>query len=360
MSLQNTLLVINDLSIEYPGNIHQPCIAAVTDFNLNLNQGEIGCLLGCSGSGKSTVLRSICGFEKLKKGTILLRQQIVSSLKVHTPVHLRKIGMVFQDFGLFPHLNVLQNITLGILHLSGKSKIHQAHRWLEKVALSEKANAYPHELSGGQQQRVALARAMAPEPDLILLDEPFSSIDLNLRKQLANDLQILIKQTGKTALIVTHDQLEAFSIADKVGVMNHGQLLQWDTPLGVCQSPRNRFIATFMGQNFFLSGIVIADQRIQTEVGEFSLDDRYRIDLGKTVEILFNFNDLTLDNQSSIKTRMVSRLFRGVDFLYQLELISNPKLKLYLSSNQFFEVGKSIGICLPKKPVVAFECYPKR
>ncbi len=213
MPLQNTLLTINDLTIEYQGNAQRSPIKAISHFNLKLHESEIGCLLGASGCGKSSVLRAICGFENLKQGTILLKNNVISSVMMHIPAHVRKIGMVFQDFALFPHLNVIQNITFGLDHLPNKHKINQANKWLDLVSLSDQANSYPHELSGGQQQRVALARAMAPEPDLVLLDEPFSSMDLALRQHLATELRKLLKLSGKTALIVTHDQTEAFAIA---------------------------------------------------------------------------------------------------------------------------------------------------
>ncbi|OZA73015.1 ATP-binding cassette domain-containing protein, partial [Polynucleobacter sp. 39-46-10] len=185
MNSTHTLLSIKQLEIDYPSLDGQGRVTAVKGLNLDLAQGEIGCLLGSSGCGKSTVLRAICGFEPVKAGEILLRDQLVSSASTHTPPNQRKVGMVFQDFALFPHLNVLENIAFGLQHLPSQQRSSVAKEWLGRVSLSDKADAYPHELSGGQQQRVALARAMAPEPVLILLDEPFSSLDIELRERLA-------------------------------------------------------------------------------------------------------------------------------------------------------------------------------
>ena len=200
-------------------------------------EGEIGCLLGSSGCGKSTVLRAICGFEPVKSGEILLRDKVVSSTSINLPPSQRRIGMVFQDFALFPHLNVLENVTFGLQSLPNQERSALAMDWLKRVALADKANAYPHELSGGQQQRVALARAMAPGPDLILLDEPFSSLDIELRERLAGEMRDILKANNITALLVTHDQFEAFAIADKIGVMAEGKVLQWDMPYELYHQP---------------------------------------------------------------------------------------------------------------------------
>jgi iron(III) transport system ATP-binding protein len=209
MNSTHTLLSIKQLEIDYPSLDGQGRVTAVKGLNLDLAQGEIGCLLGSSGCGKSTVLRAICGFEPVKAGEILLRDQLVSSAATHTPPNQRKVGMVFQDFALFPHLNVLENIAFGLQHLPSQQRSSVAKEWLGRVSLSDKADAYPHELSGGQQQRVALARAMAPEPDLILLDEPFSSLDIELRERLAGETREILKANNITALLVTHDQFEA-------------------------------------------------------------------------------------------------------------------------------------------------------
>ena len=228
MNSIRALLSIKQLEIDYPSRDGQGRVTAVKDLNLELAQGEIGCLLGSSGCGKSTVLRAICGFEPLKTGEIFLRDKVVSSVIVQLPPNQRKIGMVFQDFALFPHLNVLENIAFGLQHLSSSQRSSVAMNWLKRVSLADKADAYPHELSGGQQQRVALARAMTPEPDLILLDEPFSSLDIELRERLAGEMREILKTNNITALLVTHDQFEAFAIADKIGVMTEGKVLQWD------------------------------------------------------------------------------------------------------------------------------------
>jgi iron(III) transport system ATP-binding protein len=354
MSLQNTLLSINDLKLEYQGTSYRSPVQAVTHFNLKLHEGEIGCLLGPSGCGKSSVLRAICGFENLKQGTILLNNEVMSSVLIHIPTHLRNIGMVFQDFALFPHLNVIKNISFGLDHLPNNHKINQANKWLDFVSLSDQANSFPHELSGGQQQRVALARAMAPEPELILLDEPFSSMDLSLRQHLASELRKLLKLSGKTALIVTHDQTEAFTIADKIGVMKDGRLIHWDTPYNLFYKPTDKYVAEFLGQNFYLQGTVIAEGLVHTDLGNLILNSSKPIDVGFSVDVLLRFNDLLQDDQSPIKAKVIERIFRGLDFLYLVQLVTDKKSNAYLTSNQLYEVGKYLGISLPKDHVVTF------
>ena len=263
MNSARTLLSIQELEIDYPSRDGQGRVTAVKDLNLALAQGEIGCLLGSSGCGKSTVLRAICGFEPVKAGNIVLRDQVVSSASTHLQPNQRKVGMVFQDFALFPHLNVLENIAFGLQHLSSSERSVVAMEWLKRVSLSDKADAYPHELSGGQQQRVALARAMAPEPDLILLDEPFSSLDIELRERLAGEMREILKSNNITALLVTHDQYEAFAIADKIGVMTDGKVLQWDVPYELYHKPANRYIADFIGRGVFLKGVVQANNKVR-------------------------------------------------------------------------------------------------
>lgn len=354
MNFHDTHLEINNVEINYLNSKTPQLNSAVINFNLELKQGEIGCLLGSSGCGKSTVLRAICGFEKVRQGNILLREQIVSSTTKHTPAHLRNIGMVFQDFALFPHLNVLQNIMFGLGNRPYKNKVIQANKWLELVSLLDKATAYPHELSGGQQQRVALARAMAPEPDLILLDEPFSSMDLALRGHLTRELCQILKFNHTTALMVTHDQTEAFTIADKVGVMNEGKLIQWDSPYNLYQRPADRFIAEFIGQTFFIKGKISAKEKVQTPLGELILNTNQPIEIGRTVDVLLRFNDLLYDYQSPIRAKIMARTFRGSDFLYELNLDSISTVKLYLTCNQILEIGAIIGIGLPEKYKVTF------
>jgi len=354
MNSARTLLTIQGLEIDYLSRDGKGRVTAVKDLNLHLAHGEIGCLLGSSGCGKSTVLRAICGFEPVKAGEILLRDQVVSSASVHLAPNVRKVGMVFQDFALFPHLNVLENIAFGLKHLPTNQRSSVAMKWLERVSLSDKADAYPHELSGGQQQRVALARAMAPEPDLILLDEPFSSLDIELRERLAGEMREILKANNITALLVTHDQFEAFAIADKVGVMTDGKVLQWDAPYELYHKPANRYIANFIGRGVFLKGTVLAGNKVKIELGELDLEEDRSQEAGKEIEVLLRADDIQHDDHSTMQAEVVRKTFRGADFLYTLKLASGVEIFAFVPSHHDHAIGEKIGIHLVADHVVTF------
>jgi iron(III) transport system ATP-binding protein len=218
----------------------------VDDLSLTLPGGYIGCLLGPSGCGKSTVLRAIAGFEPPVGGRILLDAAVLSSTTSCVAPERRRVGMMFQDYALFPHLSVNRNVGFGLRRLPRPDRDRRVAEMLELVGLVQAADSYPHELSGGQQQRVALARALAPSPDLLLLDEPFSNLDADARERLAFEVRDVLKHTGHTAMLVTHDQAEAFAIADRIGVMVEGQVAQWDTPYNLRHHPATPFVADFI------------------------------------------------------------------------------------------------------------------
>jgi iron(III) transport system ATP-binding protein len=354
MNTARRLLSIKALEIDYPSREGRGRVTAVKDLNLDLSEGEIGCLLGSSGCGKSTVLRAICGFEPVKSGEILLRDTVVSSASLLLAPNQRKVGMVFQDFALFPHLNVLENIAFGLQHLPKSIRASAAMEWLERVALSDKADSYPHELSGGQQQRVALARAMAPEPDLILLDEPFSSLDNELRERLAGEMREILKANNITALLVTHDQFEAFAIADKVGVMTDGKVLQWDTPYELYHKPDNRYIADFIGRGVFVKGVVQAGGKVKIELGELDLEEDRSKEIGKEIEVLLRADDIQHDDHSTMQAEVVRKTFRGADFLYTLKLASGTEIFAFVPSHHDHAIGEKIGIHLVADHVVTF------
>ncbi|CAM3814601.1 ABC transporter ATP-binding protein [Polynucleobacter antarcticus] len=354
MNLVNTLLSIQGLEIDYPGRDNNDRVVAVKDLNLDLEEGEIGCLLGSSGCGKSTVLRAICGFEPVKAGQIRLRDTLVSSPSIHLATNQRRIGMVFQDFALFPHLNVLENIAFGLRSFPNTQRASVAKEWLKRVALSNKADAYPHELSGGQQQRVALARAMAPEPDLILLDEPFSSLDIDLRERLATEMRDILKSNNITALLVTHDQFEAFAIADKIGVMAEGKVAQWDAPYELYHQPINRYVADFIGRGVFVKGIVQPDRKVKIELGELDLDEDQVYTIGKEIDVLLRADDIVHDDHSAMQAEVVRKTFRGADFLYTLKLNSGIEIFAFVPSHHDHAIGEKIGIHLVADHVVTF------
>lgn len=352
MNSTQPLLSIRGLEIDYPSQDGQSRVIAVKD--LNLIQGEIGCLLGSSGCGKYTVLRAICGFEPAKSDEILLRDKLVSAQSINLPPSQRRIGMVFQDFALFPNLNVLENVTFGLQQLSSEQRTIVAMDWLKRFSLADKAKAYPNELSGGQQQRVALARAMAPEPDLILLDEPFSSLDVELRERLASDMRDILKSNNITALLVTHDQIEAFAIAYKVGVVAEGKVLQWDAPYEIYHKPATRYIADFIGRGVFIKGTVQANHKLKLEIGEIDLDPNSGKEIGQEIDILLRADDIQHDDNSPLQAEVVRKTFRGADFLYTLKLASGVEIFAFVPSHHDHAIGKKIGITLALGHVVTF------
>jgi iron(III) transport system ATP-binding protein len=354
MKSTHALLSIQGLEIDYPSRDGNKSVIAVKNLNLDLMPGEIGCLLGSSGCGKSTVLRAICGFEPPKSGEIFLRNQLVSSASKILPPGQRRIGMVFQDFALFPHLNALENVAFGLQHLASQERSVVAMDWLKRVSLADKANAYPHELSGGQQQRVALARAMAPEPDLILLDEPFSSLDVELRERLASEMRDILKANHITALLVTHDQIEAFAIADKVGVMADGKVLQWDEPYELYHQPATRYVADFIGRGVFVKGTVLAGNKVKIEIGELALDHGHHVSIGQEIDVLIRADDIQHDDHSPMQAEVVRKTFRGADFLYSLKLQSGTEVLALVPSHHNHAVGEKIGITLALDHVVTF------
>jgi iron(III) transport system ATP-binding protein len=255
---------------------HEP--AAVDQVTLSLAQGEIISFLGPSGCGKTTLLRLIAGFERPQSGVIAIAESVVAGEGKWVPPERRQVGMVFQDYALFPHLSVQQNIAFGLRQLAKQKQLVETDRQnriaqvLELVGLAGLGDRYPHELSGGQQQRVALARALAPAPRLILLDEPLSNLDVQVRLRLRQELREILKSSHTSAIFVTHDQEEAMSIADRVAVMRHGRLEQFGTPEVIYGQPASKFVAEFVTQANFLPVGHCGDRNLETELGCFDLN----------------------------------------------------------------------------------------
>lgn len=338
----------------------------INNLSLSLLEGQIGCLLGPSGCGKTTVLRAIAGFETISSGQISIGGEIVSQANQLTPPEKRKIGMVFQDYALFPHLTVAKNIGFGIAHLSTAQKHQRIEELLCLTGLENVANKFPYQLSGGQQQRVALARALAPKPRLLLMDEPFSNLDVELRERLSIEVRDILKQEGTTVLIVTHDQHEAFAIADMVGVMHQGHIQQWTTPYELYHKPQTRFIANFIGQGVFLPGTVLNSTTVEIELGILKGDlptecEPYSCANCKNschVDVLIRPDDIIHDDTSSTLAEVESKIFRGAEFLYTLKLPSGRKALSLVPSHHNHEIGEFIGIKLAIDHVVAYTSFP--
>src|SRR5687768_16804016 len=239
----------------------------VRGLSFSLARGAIGCLLGPSGCGKTTVLRCIAGFEGVREGEIRLAGKLVSGHGVMVPPEHRRVGMVFQDYALFPHLPVSGNIAFGLHAAPAAERAARVAELAQLVGLGPELDKYPYEISGGQQQRVALARALAPRPELLLLDEPFSNLDVELRERLSAEVRGIIKASGATAVLVTHDQQEAFAVADEIGILHEGRIQQWDSAYNLYHRPANRFVADFIGQGVFLPARVLNGREIEIELG---------------------------------------------------------------------------------------------
>jgi len=331
---------------------------ALDDVSFALEQGEIGCLLGPSGCGKTTALRCIAGLETLDGGMILSRGQVLGGPGVHVAPHLRGIGFVFQDHALFPHLTARGNVEFGLRHLASGERRARADEMLGLVGLADCAAAYPAQLSGGQQQRIAVARALAPRPATLLLDEPFSSLDVALRERLVGELRSLLKSLGATALVVTHDQLEAFALADRVGLMRDGRLEQWGTPYDLYHRPVSRFAAGFVGQASFVPACCSGTGELQTELGPLREGHATPAACGGEVDVLLRPDDVVHDDRSPLRARIVERVFRGAEFLYTLELPSGRRVLSLVPSHHDHRVGEWIGVQLATDHVVTFAPLP--
>ena len=305
--MTDALLDIADIRVGYPAPGGGTKVV-VDGLSLSLGAGGIGCLLGASGCGKTTVLRAVAGFEAVLAGRIDVQDQRVAAPGLSLPPEKRSVGMMFQDYALFPHMDVAANVAFG---LRGRSRVAQRTRvaeMLELVGLVDRGGAYPHELSGGQQQRVALARALAPGPALLLLDEPFSNLDTETRQQLAAELRGLLKASGATVLMVTHDQSEAFAMADRIGVMDGGHILQWDCAEALYRRPLDRFVAGFIGRGTLVPAAALG--------------------LGSGGDVLLRPHALRPDPQGPLQAELVALTFRGPGHALALRLAGGTLVEI--------------------------------
>lgn len=339
--------------------------AIVKGLSFVLDRGAIGCLLGPSGCGKTTVLRCVAGFESISEGEIRINGTRMSGHGALVPPERRHIGMVFQDYALFPHLSVAQNIAFGLRTLSRDERDSQVAKLIDVVGLAGMAASFPHELSGGQQQRVALARALAPQPDLLLLDEPFSNLDTELRQRLSLEVREIIKRSNTTALLVTHDQHEAFAIADEIGIMHQGEIEQWDSAYNLYHRPESRFIADFVGQGVFVPGEVLSGRQVRIELGVLDGvipgacgESCASCGKGCNVDVLLRPDDIIHDDASKVQAEVLHKAFRGADILYTLKLASGQTVLALVPSHHNHSLGEKIGIRLDVDHVVTFQTTP--
>lgn len=322
--------------------------------SLHVRKGGFVSLLGPSGCGKTTILRAIAGFEPVHRGEIRLRGETVAAPGRSVPPERRRLGMVFQDYTLFPHLDVASNIAFGLRDRKPAEQRHTAQALLELVGLSGYGARYPHELSGGQQQRVALARAIAPGPDLLLMDEPFSSLDTDMRERLGIEVREILAERDVTGILVTHDQLEAFASSEQVGVMHDGRILQWDTPYNLYHEPANRTVADFIGQGRFLRGTLLAPNALETEIGLIRGDRAYGWPRGTAVDALVRPDDVVPDEASDLRCAITHKAFKGAEILYTLKLPTGTELLSLFPSHHEHQVGDTVGVRLAPRHLVLF------
>ena len=320
---------------------YEPGRPAVQGISFSAREGEILCLLGPSGCGKTTILRAIAGFEPVRSGQLFLSGQLVSSPDVTVPTENRRVGMVFQEYALFPHLRVQDNIAFGLRHLVRSERAVRVQEMLRLTGLEGFERRYPHELSGGQQQRVALARALVQHPVVLLLDEPFSNLDPDMAGRMRQELHDLLRRTKTTTVLVTHDHDEAFAMADRIAVLNQGRLEQFDTPEMTYHMPATPFVADFVGQADFVPGTV-SQGMVHTELGEFP--DTIECQDGTALVVMIRPDDIHLVPTKGARARVLSRQFRGSENLYTVSLPSGQIVHSSQGSTSIYQAGTTVEV----------------
>lgn len=347
------LLAVNQLRCAYQG--HQ----VLDSVSFAIEEGEIACLLGPSGCGKTTVLRAIAGFIEPQAGTIAIHGEVISSADAIVPPERRGMGMVFQDYALFPHLSIADNIAFGLKGMGRAQKRKVIAEVLDLVELPDLGARYPHELSGGQQQRVALARALAPKPRLLLMDEPFSNLDTDLRRQLSGEMRRILKKQRIAAIMVTHDQQEAFTISDRLGILSKGRVQQWGTPEALFYQPATPEVAAFVGKGVMLEGQALAPDRLSCELGELEFAEPFGADdlqAGAPLRLFLRPGDIRLSREGQVAGEVLSCEFQGSQTLYRVRLDSGRELESVENGMHRYPIGERLYVHVaPHRPIVFFD-----
>ena len=319
----------------------------VNNVNLKIeNQGEIISLLGPSGVGKTTILRTIAGLQKLSSGEIFLKNKLISSSRVHIEPEKRNVALSFQDNSLFPNYKVIDNINFGKKRANGSGSIIDVNEIIKLLHIEPILEKFPHQISAGEAQRVSLARSLMSKPDLLLLDEPFSNIDQSLKEEIQVSVKKLLKRIKLTTIIVTHDSYEAFSIADKCGIILNQELKQYDVPYNVHHEPNSIEVANFLNKGIFINVKVVdsecAVHRLKhEELGEIRGKLSNKFPTGAKVRLLLQPEDLIHDDQSKLKLEVVDRKFRGTNFIYTLKTNRGEHLPVFVHSHHIHQHEKS-------------------
>jgi iron(III) transport system ATP-binding protein len=317
----------------------------IKNLSLALPQGGLGCLLGASGGGKTTLLRAIAGLTPIRAGSISLAGSLLSTATVNVVPEKRNVGLVFQDFALFPHLSVRENIAFGLFKQSSVVQKERVDQLLEQFSLSHRDRRYPHELSGGQQQRVALARALAPRPKLLLLDEPFSNLDAQYRQELGYELKEIFSHEKITVLMVTHDQSEALTLADYVGILVDGQLIQWSDAYSLYHTPASRDVANFIGDGAWIKGYRSEKGCIHTVLGEICPHDKV-MNQPAEIDVFLRPDDIIHDDNAGISGVIEKLYFYGGYFRTHLRLPDGTSVISDIPSHHNHKIGEMITLRL--------------
>ncbi len=358
MEPQPAFVALEGLSKAFEG------VHAVRDLSLNIQEGEFFSLLGPSGCGKTTTLRLIAGLDQPDQGIVTISGEVVSGKGIWVAPERRGVGVVFQDYALFPHMDIYNNVAFGLRDLSRSAVKSKVMDMLEIVGLAGLASRYPHELSGGQRQRVALARSLAPSPRVILLDEPFSNLDADLRDELRDETKRILKEKGTTTILVTHDQQEAFSLSDRVGVLNNGRLEQVGTPAEIYHRPSSRFVADFVGKADFVIGW-ITGSAVVSPLGTFALDGGppagalepagiHERAHEQEVELMIRPDDIDFVVDPSGASVIAGSKFLGASILYTVEIPGRLLIHSMKSSTVVVPVGTKISVKVDATHIVVF------
>ena len=323
------------------------------DVNLKIDTGEIVSLMGSSASGKTSLIRSIAGFHNISSGMIQIDGQIVDDSIRRSDVAMRNVGVIFQDLALFPHLTVRENICFGLNNIDSAQQQNRAKKLEDLLDIENINNRYPNQISGGQQQRVAIARAIAPKPNLLLLDEPFSALDYELKDNLMNDIMKLIKSENITAILITHSAEEAFKMSDKIAFISNNTITQFANPYDIYHRPVSKEIANFFGISSYIKAKITDSSHINCILGDFvGMVDQFNKD--DKVDLLIRPDDIIHDDDSLFSAKVTEKTFRGSDFLYELELKDGQKIFCYAPSHHNHQVNEVIGIKLDLDHLVIF------
>lgn len=334
-------LEIEDVSLSIEGTL------ILDNLSLNIDEHEIISLIGPSASGKSSLLRIIAGFENISSGKVKLNGLIVDDRSTIVQPQNRNVGIIFQDLALFPHLSCKDNILFGITNYSADHKRQRLDRLCNLLDITSIKDKFPHEISGGQQQRIAIARALAPGPEILLLDEPFSALDEELKETLIHDVKNLLKEEKITTIVITHNIREAFQLSDKIAFLDNKKIIQFDTAYNLYHKPYTKEIANFCGIGSFIKGTVIDSNHVSTILGDlFGDTSKYKV--GSNVSVMIRPDDIIHDDNSSQSAKVLEKIFFGSDFLYKLELSEGEKIFCYTPSHHNHAINEVIGI----KPVI--------